>query len=160
VFCLSRCGACQQFERSYNLVAKNLQDEDVKVGKVDIDQNQALASRFGIHHLPTVFLVKDGDVYLYEGSRSYEDVVAFAQGKYRDAEPIPYWSSPMGPVGYFKGLLTRTGIALVNMQPLIMETFGVSRFVSYAISALLAGIALCVLIFLAVCIHITHEKNE
>lgn len=129
-------------------------------GKVDIDENQALASRFGIKQLPTVFLVKNGDVYLYEGSRSFEDVVAFAQKRYKETEPIPYMSSPLGPVGFAKGFVTRTGIAMVNVQPLIMKTLGVSQFVSYALTAFSVALLLCVLVSVAVYIHISHEKVD
>ena len=127
---------------------------------VNIDENQALASRFGIHQLPTLYLVANGEVYQYPGPRSVEDIVAFAHGKYKESEPIPFWSSPLGPVGYSKGLLTRAGIALVNVQPYIMRTLGVSEFVSYALTASIAGTAFCVLLGIAVYIHVTHDKTD
>jgi len=34
----------------------------VKVGKVDVDQNQALAARFGIRAIPTLLFIKNGEV--------------------------------------------------------------------------------------------------
>jgi hypothetical protein len=38
-----------------------------KVGRVNIDENHALQSRFGVKYLPMVLLVNKGDTYLYSG---------------------------------------------------------------------------------------------
>jgi len=34
----------------------------LKVGKVDVDQNQAVAARYGIRAIPTIILFKNGEV--------------------------------------------------------------------------------------------------
>ena len=38
-----------------------------KVGRVNIDENHALQSRFGVKYLPMVLLINKGDTYLYSG---------------------------------------------------------------------------------------------
>ena len=36
--------------------------DQVIVGKVDVDENEELVSKFGIRNVPTVFFIKDGQV--------------------------------------------------------------------------------------------------
>jgi len=48
-----------------------------KVGKVNTDQNQSLAARYGISAIPTVILFKDGHVReKFVGLRSKQDFAA------------------------------------------------------------------------------------
>jgi len=49
----------------------------VKVGKVDVDQNQALAARFGIRAIPTLLFIKNGEVKdQVVGTTSKSDLLA------------------------------------------------------------------------------------
>jgi thioredoxin 1 len=49
----------------------------VKVVKVNVDDNQNLASQFGIRGIPTVMIIKDGQVAeSFVGLRSKEDLAA------------------------------------------------------------------------------------
>jgi thioredoxin 1 len=55
------CGPC----RAMNPILEELADElpgQLKVVKVNIDENQALAGEFGIRSIPTFLLVKSGNV--------------------------------------------------------------------------------------------------
>lgn len=63
-------------------------------------------------------------------------------------------------MGYSKGLLASAGIALISTHPIIKRTLGVSEFVSYALAAVVTGTAVCMLLDIAVFIHITHERSE
>ena len=36
--------------------------DDVLVGKIDVDQFPALAARFGVRSIPSIFIVKDGKI--------------------------------------------------------------------------------------------------
>jgi hypothetical protein len=139
-----------------------LQPEGFTIGKVDVDQNQALASRFGIRHLPCLYLVRGGSTYLFDGSTTFGAVVEFAQSGYKDAEPLPYWASPLGPIGSFKGLLTRIGVGLVNIQPFLMKELGISQFLSYILTACFFGGVLLSLISLVLSLHVylTHMKRD
>lgn len=55
------CGPC----RAISPIIEELADEyagRVLVGKVDVDSNQELAMRYSIRSIPTILIVKDGQV--------------------------------------------------------------------------------------------------
>ena len=54
------CGPCQRLGPVIEQIAEDYQDQDVIVGKVDVDQEPELARRFGIMNIPTVVFFKDG----------------------------------------------------------------------------------------------------
>lgn len=55
------CGPCQMFAPILDETAAAL-PEDILVAKIDVDQNPALAIKFGVRSIPSIFLVKDGKV--------------------------------------------------------------------------------------------------
>jgi len=49
----------------------------VKVGKINTDENQSLAAQFGISAIPTIILLKDGQIVeKFVGMRSKKDFAA------------------------------------------------------------------------------------
>lgn len=54
------CGPCQMLSPIVEEVAE--EEEDLKVGKVNVDEQPALAMRFGIASIPTLLLFKDGEL--------------------------------------------------------------------------------------------------
>jgi thioredoxin 1 len=58
-FTATWCGPCQRLAPIIEDLAAEYHGK-VKVGKVDIDQCQEVASRFGIMSVPTVILFRDG----------------------------------------------------------------------------------------------------
>ena len=56
-----RCGPCKVQSPILKQVADEL-GERVRVIKIDIDQNQALAGRYHIQSVPTVMIFKNGEV--------------------------------------------------------------------------------------------------
>lgn len=52
------CGPCRMIAPAVEEVAE--EREDILVGKVNVDEQPALAQRFGIMTIPTLVLVKDG----------------------------------------------------------------------------------------------------
>lgn len=52
------CGPCRMMSPVVDEVAE-LRD-DIKVGKVNVDNEQELAAAFGIESIPTLILIKDG----------------------------------------------------------------------------------------------------
>ena len=55
------CGPC----RMIGPIVKELADEfegKIKVGKVNVDQNQGTAAKYGIRSIPTLLLFKGGDL--------------------------------------------------------------------------------------------------
>ena len=54
------CGPCRMIAPIIEEIAA--ERDDVKVGKVNVDEEGELASAFGIISIPTILLVKDGKV--------------------------------------------------------------------------------------------------
>jgi len=55
------CGPCRMIAPVLDEVAKE-QGDSVKIVKVDVDNNSALASRFNIRNIPTLLFFKDGEI--------------------------------------------------------------------------------------------------
>ncbi len=55
------CGPCKMLAPTIDAIATEYKDR-VVVGKVDVDESEAIARRFGIMSIPTLFLFKDGEV--------------------------------------------------------------------------------------------------
>lgn len=55
------CGPCRMLTPTIEALAEELGDK-VKVGKVNVDENQQLAAKYGIMSIPTVIIFKDGKV--------------------------------------------------------------------------------------------------
>ena len=59
-FWASWCGPC----RMVSPLIEEIADErtDIRVGKINVDENPELASRFGVMSIPTLVVVKNGQV--------------------------------------------------------------------------------------------------
>ncbi len=55
------CGPCKAIAPVIEEIAEEYQGK-VKVGKVDVDQNQNIAMKYGIRSIPTLLVMKDGEV--------------------------------------------------------------------------------------------------
>jgi thioredoxin 1 len=55
------CGPCKMIAPLLDELA-NEKAGQLKIGKVNVDDNQELATRFGIRAIPTLLLFKDGQV--------------------------------------------------------------------------------------------------
>ena len=68
------CGPCKMIGPIIEELAGEFGDK-VKIGKVNVDNDQELAGKFGIRGIPTVMLFKGGDVLnSFVGLRSKEDL--------------------------------------------------------------------------------------
>jgi len=52
------CGPCQQQGPIIEELAKEV--EDSKIGKLNVDENQATASKYGVMSIPTIIIFKEG----------------------------------------------------------------------------------------------------
>ena len=55
------CGPCKMLAPTIEELAKEYEGK-VKVGKINVDEQQELASKYGIMSIPTVLVFKDGNV--------------------------------------------------------------------------------------------------
>ena len=55
------CGPCKAIAPVIEEVANEFEGK-VKVGKVDVDQNQDTAMKYGVRSIPTLLILKDGEV--------------------------------------------------------------------------------------------------
>jgi len=72
------CGHCKALAPTWEAVAADLKGK-VRVGKVDVTQNEALGDRFGVQRFPTLVLFKGGKMVVHDSEeRSQESLVAWA----------------------------------------------------------------------------------
>lgn len=53
------CGPCRMMSPTIDEIAEELQDS-VKVGKVNVDENQELAIKYDVMSIPTIIIFKNG----------------------------------------------------------------------------------------------------
>ena len=74
-FWASWCGPCQALAPTIDEIAD--ERTDIKVGKVNVDEQPELARQFRVMSIPTLMVFKNGDMVRREvGGRSKEDVLA------------------------------------------------------------------------------------
>ena len=54
------CGPCRMVAPIVAELAEEFAEKGLTVGKLDVDQNQGIASRFGIRSIPSILFFKDG----------------------------------------------------------------------------------------------------
>jgi len=70
------CGPCKMISPVLDELATEYQGK-VKIGKVNVDEQQGLASQFKVSAIPTLLLIKDGQVIEQtRGAKSKRDLKA------------------------------------------------------------------------------------
>ena len=55
------CGPCRMMSPIIDKIAEEMLDE-IKVGKVNVDENQELAMEYGVMSIPTIVIIENGKV--------------------------------------------------------------------------------------------------
>lgn len=136
------CPSCQRLEAPLQSIAQTLQEsrKDFLVGRVDTAASPALARLFSVEFIPAFFLRRDGLLYRLNDSVSQpDDIAQFCIEGYSLEEPLPLWSSPLGPVGKVKTALLEVGLRAIDCLRLLQITFHLQPW--QAIVAVLVGTA-------------------
>lgn len=56
------CGPCRMIAPTVDALATEYQDKGLKVGKLNVDENQQTAVRFSVRSIPAVLFFKDGEL--------------------------------------------------------------------------------------------------
>lgn len=68
------CGPCRMIAPVIDEVA--VENPDVKVGKINVDEESELTMQFGIKNIPTLIVVKNGNIVTKQiGAVSKEEIV-------------------------------------------------------------------------------------
>jgi thioredoxin 1 len=54
------CGPCKIMSPVVDEIAK--ENADIVVGKIDVDENEELAEKYGVMSIPTILVIKNGEV--------------------------------------------------------------------------------------------------
>lgn len=130
------CSHCRAFEPSYDEIAHYFHGsgkQGVKVGKVDAEAERALAARFEVPHYPSFYVVDGWSVYRFGPSQSKNTLIRFAAGGYKKQDPIPFYSSPVGPWGIVEGKLMAAGMSLGDMFSWLQASLGISPLLAGAL---------------------------
>ncbi|MEA2073352.1 MAG: thioredoxin [Campylobacterota bacterium] len=65
------CGPCKQFAPIFESASESY--PDVTFAKVNTEEQQALANKYGVHSIPTIMVVREGIILLNQGGMLPED---------------------------------------------------------------------------------------
>ena len=69
------CGPCKMQDPILDELAKDM-DGQILIGKVNVDDNRTLASKYGIMSIPTMILFKNGEqLHRFSGVQSQERIM-------------------------------------------------------------------------------------
>ena len=78
-FWASWCGPCRMVSPLVDEIAE--ENTAIKVGKINVDEQQGLAQSFGVMSIPTLVVMKDGKVVRQStGARPKDAILALLQG--------------------------------------------------------------------------------
>mmetsp|Transcript_5151 Transcript_5151/g.17976 ORF Transcript_5151/g.17976 Transcript_5151/m.17976 type:complete len:215 (+) Transcript_5151:234-878(+) len=108
------CSHCKALKPVWEQLGAELRESGVTVAKVNGPEAKALSQRLDVKSYPSIFYFRGGRAYEYTGHRGLRQLAHFASEGYLEASPIPFWKSPVSPVGRALGWVFRLPSVLQN----------------------------------------------
>lgn len=158
------CGHCQRFSSALDELAHEFHGEGSHyVGRVDISENDALAGRFEINQIPSLYLRSDDyNLYSYTSGQFTKDAVKewILKGHKRQ-EPFSGLSSPLGIIGQLKGGFTQAGVIMDGTAKFLSRYLGVPKMFAFVLVAMCTGLGVVLsALFVALVMIDPHDKND
>ncbi|XP_044310401.1 thioredoxin-related transmembrane protein 4 isoform X1 [Varanus komodoensis] len=159
------CPACQQMESVWEAFARNSEDLELNVGKVDVTEEPGVSGRFFVTTLPTIYHAKDGVFRRYRGSRTLEDLQGYIlEKKWEAVEPVAGWKSPSSIVMHGMAGLFHFSGWIRQIHDYLTGALGLPIWGSYAVfvlATILIGLILgLILVLLTDCIYPPKSNEE
>ncbi|KAI7899236.1 thioredoxin-like protein [Cokeromyces recurvatus] len=118
------CGYCKRLEPKFlaaDRLLSKIENNNVKLGWVNIEDNPGLAARFFISRLPTVVHIKDHQVRIVKRIQRDADIVNFITfEEWRNVDPKSSLMSPFSPFGKMVGFTGKVVKKLSSYSPWTM----------------------------------------
>lgn len=141
------CTHCRQLEPMWRAFAEESETSGIMVGKVDGVDQRVLMQRFGVTAYPSIFLLRDGRSWRYEGVRTIAGFKAFALRGFMDVDPMPYHKCPNSVVGRAMGYFYSIPSLMSRVYKLLKEEHHLSDLVivmgALAVPVVLGAAAIC-----------------
>ena len=127
---------------------------------MDGDAERALSARFHVRSYPSFYVIDGWSVYKFEQPRSKSTLMKYVEGGYKtDGILMPFYSSPLGPVGLAQGALISSGFTLSDTFSWLQNTFGLSPV--FAGMILFGGAFVgCFVVIVVVAIVLTSPREK
>ena len=158
------CGHCQRFASALEELAHEFHEEgSYYVGRVDISNNDALAGRFEINQIPSLYLRSDDkNLYAYtSGQFTKSAVKEWVRRGHKKTYPLSGLSSPLGLIGQLKGGFTHAGVIMHSYATFFSELLGIPEMWVFVGVALFWGLFVASFaLFVAIFLIEPHDKND
>jgi len=118
------CGHCNRFAPVFEDVEAEAREKNlnIKFGKINIEENPQLASRFYITSLPTLFHIQDKQVRKFSIERTKENLIKFIENReWQVIKPRGYLASPFSVIGRWVGYASVIGAFITSFAKWIQQ---------------------------------------
>ncbi|XP_055977684.1 thioredoxin-related transmembrane protein 4 [Sorex fumeus] len=158
------CPSCQQTDSEWETFAKNGEQLQISVGKVDVIQEPGLSGRFFVTTLPAFFHAKDGIFRRYRGPGIFEDLQNYIlEKKWQSVEPLTGWKSPASlTMSGMAGLFSISG-QIWHLHNYFTVNLGIPAWCSYVffvLATLIFGLFMgLVLVVISECFYVPFPRH-